>query len=236
MSSVVQKLGWLARLRHADPLNVYIVLTSAGIVWVAALSTICYRNPLTDNKTTVWGMFSFNFILPWMTRHPVDGTKMKLADLPTEKIAPGSGSAMKLISQRFREQFNRNGRSSSKAIGRIMLPWWTFTHVLQIPRKFVQFLPPMLVSSLLDFLQDGTLPMSVGYKLMVLAALRMICDKSAQAQYLFSATNEGTQPAIMGCQAMILEKLQTMSPRARCVVSIAVGETVILMTPLFCSY
>ena len=42
---------------------------------------------------------------------------------------------------------------------------WTFTHVLQIPRKFVQFLPPMLVSSLLDFLQDQTLPMAVGYKL-----------------------------------------------------------------------
>ena len=106
-----------------------------------------------------------------------------------------------------------------------MLPWWTWTHVLQLPRKFVQFLPPMLVSNLLDFLQDGKMPMSVGYKLMVLAALRMMCDKFAQCQYLFSCSNEGTQPAIMGCQAMILEKLQTMSPRARCAVSSAEIQT-----------
>jgi hypothetical protein len=48
MSSVVQKVGWLVRqLRQADPLNVYIVLTSAGIVWIGALGTIFYRNPLT---------------------------------------------------------------------------------------------------------------------------------------------------------------------------------------------
>jgi hypothetical protein len=97
--------------------------------------------------------------------------------------------------------------------------------VLQIPRKFVQFLPPMLISSLLDFLQDGTLPMSVGYKLMLLSALRMICDKAALAQYIFSATNQGTQPAIMGCQATILEKLQTITPRARCTVSSAEIQT-----------
>ena len=66
-------------------------------------------------------------------------------------------------------QWERRGRSSSSAIARLMLPWWSFTHVLQIPRKFVQFLPPMLVSHLLNFLEDGTLPMSVGYKLMLLA-------------------------------------------------------------------
>lgn len=34
---------------------------------------------------------------------------------------------------------------------------------------------------------------NMGYKLMLLAALRMICDKSAQALYLFSASNQGTQ-------------------------------------------
>jgi len=94
-----------------------------------------------------------------------------------------------------------------------MLPWWTFTHVVQIPRKFVQFLPPLLVKHLLDFLQDPRVPVLVGYKLMLLAALRMICDKSAQALYLFSASNAGTQPTLFGCQTMILEKLQTISPR-----------------------
>jgi hypothetical protein len=58
---------------------------------------------------------------------------------------------MKDISQNFRhhwcqkQMWRRQGRSSSAAIGRIMLPWWGFTHVLQIPRKFVQVLPPMLV-------------------------------------------------------------------------------------------
>jgi hypothetical protein len=33
-------------------------------------------------------MFSFSSVLPWMRKYPVDGPKMKLADLPAEKIAP----------------------------------------------------------------------------------------------------------------------------------------------------
>ena len=115
--------------------------------------------------------------------------------------------------QRFYEQWKACGGSSSRAIYRLMLPWWIFTHVVQIPRKFVQFLPPLLVKHLLEFLQDPQVPVLVGYKLMLLAALRMICDKSAQALYLFSASNAGTQPTLFGCQTMILEKLQTISPR-----------------------
>ena len=224
--SVVQKLGWLvARLRRADPVNVYIVLTSVGIIWVGAMGKIFYYNPLTENKSTIWSMTSFNFIRPWIKAHPVDAPAMKLSDLPKEKIAPGSRSHMKVYTKRFSDKWKRCGRSSSSAICWLMMPWWTFTHVLQLPRKFVQFLPPLLVSNLLDFLQDGKIPMSVGYKLMVLAALRMMCDKFAQCQYLFSCSNEGTQPAILGCQAMILEKLQTMSPRARCAVSSAEIQT-----------
>ena len=224
--NVVQKLGWVVvKLRGTDPVNLYIVLTSVGIVWVGAMAQIFYYNPLTHNKSSIWNMASFSFIRPWIKAHPIDGPIMKLSDLPKEKIAPGSRSHMKVYSQRFGYQWERRGRSSSSAICRLMLPWWTWTHVLQLPRKFVQFLPPMLVSNLLDFLQDGKIPMSVGYKLMVLAALRMMCDKFAQCQYLFSCSNEGTQPAIMGCQAMILEKLQTMSPRARCAISSAEIQT-----------
>ena len=235
-SSVVQKLAWLAGwLRRSDPLHVYIGATSVGIVWVGALGWGFYRNPLTDNQTSVWGMFSFDFIRPWMKKHPVGAPMLKLADLPKEKIAPGGRSHIKTISERFMYQWERRGRSSSSAIARLMLPWWTFTHVLQIPRKFVQFLPPMLVSHLLNFLEDGTLPMSVGYKLMLLAALRMICDKAALAQYIFSATNEGTQPAIIGCQTMILQKLQTMSPRARCAISSAEVQTIFAKMETFTS-
>ena len=219
MSSVVQKLGWLARLRAVDPITLYIYLTSAGIVWVGALGWGFYRNPLTDDKASLWGVFSFGFIRPWILKHPITARKMRLDDLPAEKIAPGAAPRMKEFSGTFMKHWKHRGRSSSGAIWRIMMPWWTFTHALQIPRKFVQFLPPMLVSNLLDFLQDGTLPMSVGYKLMLLAALRMICDKAALAQYIFSATNQGTQPAIIGCQAAILEKLQTISPRGRCAIS-----------------
>jgi hypothetical protein len=232
MSTMVRSMRWLVWLRRQDPLNVYLVLTSAGIGWVAALGTIFYRNPLTNNRTSVWGMISFSFIRSWIAKHPVGAAKMKLADLPEEQIAPapegggGGRSQIKDITARFRSRYERRGRSSSNAIWWTMLPWWTFTHVLQIPRKFVQFLPPMLVSSLLNFLEDQTLPITVGYKLMALAALGMICTKAAQAQYLFSATNEGTQPAIMGCQAMILEKLQTMSPRARCVISSSEVQTI----------
>lgn len=104
-------------------------------------------------------------------------------------------------------------------------PWWCFSHALQLPRKFVQFLPPLLVSNLLDFLQNPKAPMTIGYKLMLLAALRMICDKYTQSLYLFSVSNEGTQPAILGAQSLVLRKLQTMSPRARVAISASEVQT-----------
>jgi hypothetical protein len=94
MSSLVQKLGWLARLQKMDPLNLYIYLTSAGIVWVGAFGWTFYRNPLTDDKANVWGVFSFGFIRPWILKHPIDSAKMKLSDLPPEKIAPGGGAPL----------------------------------------------------------------------------------------------------------------------------------------------
>ena len=140
---------------------------------------------------------------------------------------------MKTISDRFMAQWECR-RSSSAAICRLMMPWWTYTHVLQLPRKFVQFLPPMLfiicwtsckiVAAHLDWLQA-----------MVLSALNMICNKMALTQYIFSCTNQGTQPAIIGCQAMILQKLQTMSPRARCAVSAAEIQTVFAKMESFTS-
>jgi hypothetical protein len=182
-------------------------------VWVLGVARLFYFNPLTNDQTTLWQMWSFGFVRPWMVKHPVDAPKMRLAILPTEKIARGGTPRMAIFRRRFHEQWKACGGSSSRAIFRLMLPWWTFTHVVQIPRKFVQFLPPLLVKHLLEFLQDPRVPVLVGYKLMLLAALRMICDKSAQALYLFSASNAGTQPTLFGCQTMILEKLQTISPR-----------------------
>ena len=225
MSTVMQAAGWLARLRQYDPINVYMALTSAGIVWVLALGKLYYYNPLTNDKASVWGMWSFNFIRPWMIRHPSDAPKMKLKVLPKETVPKGGTPKIELYRQRFMAHWQHN-RSASDTIFRLMIPWWVFTHAIQIPRKFVQFLPPMLVSSLLNFLQDPTVPVTVGYKLMVLAALRMICDKSAQALYLFSASNEGTQPTILGAQSLILKKMQTISPRARAAVSAAEIQTV----------
>ncbi len=230
MSDVVRRLGWLLRwVRQANQLDLYIAGASFGICWVTAVGWSCYRNPLTGNKTSVPAMFSFSFILPWIKRHPVGGPKMKLVDLPKETAAPLDGSSRATqvsgITASFRDQWERR-RSASAAICRLMMPWWTYTHVLQLPRKFCQFMPPLLVKHLLDFLQDPRRPISIGYKLMLLSALNMICTKMAMTQYLFSATNQGTQPAIIGCQSMILQKLQTLSPRARCAVSAAEVQTV----------
>ena len=59
MSSVVALAsgGWLARLRAVDPLNMYIALTSVGIVWVLGVARLFYFNPLTHNRTTIWQMW-----------------------------------------------------------------------------------------------------------------------------------------------------------------------------------
>jgi hypothetical protein len=153
--TVIQRFAWLVKwLRNADALNLYIGASGIGMVWVMGTAYIFYRNPLTNNKTSLSGMISFDFINPWMKAHPVTAPKMKLSDLPKETISGGEGSKSEVqkISERFMDQWNRR-RSSSSAIFRLMLPWWTFTHVLQAPRKFVQFLPPMLVQHLLGFLQ-----------------------------------------------------------------------------------
>eukprot|EP01052_Picozoa_sp_SAG31_P009028 SAG31_NODE_467_length_15267_cov_13.792919_4_plen_150_part_00 len=91
-----------------------------------------------------------------------------------------------------------------------MRPWWIYTHLMQIPRKFVQFLPPLVVGSLLKFLEDPSVPAAVGLQLTCLAAIRMICDKLCQAHYLFTACNAGFQPALTGARALVLAKLQVI--------------------------
>eukprot|EP01052_Picozoa_sp_SAG31_P004096 SAG31_NODE_166_length_21670_cov_22.507719_14_plen_412_part_00 len=231
MSDVVPA-GALRRLlaagRAADPITLYTWATAAGIVWIVAVGRIWYYNPMTQNKTSVWSMWSYNFIKPWMIKFPSDGPLMKLKELlPEPPLKPGQKRKIQIFRERFHDswtkctgsgRFWRNGRASGAFFWN-MLPWWVFSHALQVPRKFVQFLPPLLVSHLLDFLQTKSLSNSLGYRLMLLSALRMICDKGAQALYLFSASNEGTQPAILGCQALVLKKLQTLSPRARVAVS-----------------
>ena len=49
--------------------------------------------------------------------------------------------------------FWRNGKSSGVFFWR-MLPWWVFSHALQLPRKYCQFLPPLIIEHLLRFLDN----------------------------------------------------------------------------------
>jgi hypothetical protein len=44
----------------------------------------------------------------------------------------------------------------------------------------VQFLPAFVISNLLEFLGDPSAPLSTGYKLMLLSALRAICEKTSE--------------------------------------------------------
>ena len=232
MSAVVQAgalARLLVRLRAVDRLNMFLALTSGGIAWTVVLSYMCYRNQLTDHRTNVYSMWSYGFIVPWMRAWPVRGPTIKMRDLAGE--TPGRCdstpelSAVAVYRQRFAASWEAAGGRASAAIIRQMTPWWVFTHMMQVPRKFVQFLPPLLVSSLLEFLQNPNVPASVGYQLMVLAAARMICDKSSQAHYLFSATNSGSMPISVGCKALVIEKLQKLSPRGRVEISAAEIQT-----------
>jgi hypothetical protein len=193
---------------------VYIGFTGFGIVWVLALGRAFYYNPMTQDKTTIWGMFSYSFIKPWMIRFPSDAPKMKLKDLLVEDVSGGKEPRVSIFRRRFLAQWSKD-KSTSRAIFRIMLPWWIFTHALQIPRKVTEFMPTLVIPHILRFLQDPSVPRTLGYKLILLSALRTVVEKSAQALYLFSASNEGTQPAILGAQTAMLQKLHTMSPRAR---------------------
>jgi hypothetical protein len=193
MSSVAMRSGALARLL-ADPINRYLVATGAGIGWIVVLGRIFYYNPMTYNKTSVWDMWSYNFIRPWMIKFPSDGPLMKLKELlPEPPLKKGQKRRIARDTDAFYRvwksckgsgRFYRKGRSSG-AFFWLMLPWWCFSHMLQLPRKFVQFLPPLLVSNLLDFLQDPKASMVIGYKLMLLAALRMICDKFGESLVRF---------------------------------------------------
>ena len=87
----------------------YIGLTAVGIVWVLGVARLFYFNPLTNDRTTLWQMWSFGFVRPWMIKHPVDAPKMRLARLPTEKVAPGGTPRMAIFRQRFHEQWKACG-------------------------------------------------------------------------------------------------------------------------------
>ena len=223
MSSVMAP-GVLARLlrayRAADPLNLYIGITSAGIVWVALLSRLAYHNPLEDDRTSMWDTISFSFITKWNRRFPVGGKTLMVADLADDTRGKMTG-----YRNRFTANWRKSGGRMAGALKRNMLRWWIFTHVLLLPRKIVEFLPAFLVEQLLLFLQTADAPRSIGYKLTAVAALRMLLEKSSIAQYLFSQNNAGVQPTFLGAQAAIYEKLQTMSPRARVCVTAAEVQT-----------
>eukprot|EP01047_Picozoa_sp_COSAG01_P007296 COSAG01_NODE_275_length_19669_cov_8.676188_20_plen_355_part_00 len=209
----------------------YIGFTSFGIVWVLALGRAFYYNPMTQDKTTIWGMFSYSFIKPWMIRFPSDAPKMKLKDLLVEDVSGGKEPRVSIFRRRFLAQWSKD-KSTSRAIFRLMLPWWIFTHALQIPRKVAEFMPTLVIPHILRFLQDPSVPRTLGYKLILLSALRTVVEKSAQALYLFSASNEGTQPAILGAQTAMLQKLHTMSPRAR--VASSASEIQVQMCTMAC--
>ena len=75
---VARGFRWLDLLRRADPVNLYIALTSAGIVWVGGLGLAFYRNPLTDDRANIFGVFSFSFVRSWIVAHPIGSRKMTL--------------------------------------------------------------------------------------------------------------------------------------------------------------
>jgi ABC-type multidrug transport system fused ATPase/permease subunit len=222
MSAVVLMARWL---RSLDKLSVFLIISSAGTLWTVALGRIMYRNPLTQNQTSVWSFWTYGFMNSWMKRFPLDGLRMRRSDLPPEKLADGEQSVVAKDRARFMAAWHARGRSSSAALATLMMPWWVYTHAMQVPRKFVQFLPPLMVGSLLEFLEDPTQPSSVGWKLMGLAAMRMICDKLAQAHYLFSGCNAGAVPATRGAKSSVLAKVQSLSPRGRVMVSGAEIQT-----------
>ena len=223
--STVAVPGALAKLlmayRAADPLNVYICTTSLGFVFSVAMARAFYYNPVTDDKTTVWDCISFGFITKWVKKFPIDGKPMLLTDLVGDhrkKMTP------------YREKFERlwgaAGGKTSGALLRWMAPWWVFTHLIQLPGKYVQFLPAFVVSNLLEFLGNPLAPASVGYKLMLLSALRSIVAKTSGLGAHLAPNSDGVQPAFLGAQAAIYKKLQTMSPRGRVTISAAEVQTV----------
>ena len=209
------------RSASADPLNRYIGITSAGIVLVVTLSRAFYCNPVTEDKTTVWDCISSSYIVKWVKKYPIDGKPMKLTDLV--------GDSRKMMTP-YREKFMRlwtsSGGKTSGALLRWMAPWWVFTHLIQLPRKMVQFMPAFVVAHLVKFLGDPTAPISVGYKLMLLSALRAICEKTSELSSHLAPNSGGVQPAFLGAQAAIYKKMQTMSPRGRVTVSAAEIQTV----------
>ena len=46
----------------------YIGLTAVGIVLVLGVARLFYFNPLTNDRTTLWQMWSFGFVRPWMIK------------------------------------------------------------------------------------------------------------------------------------------------------------------------
>jgi ABC-type multidrug transport system fused ATPase/permease subunit len=154
-------------------------------------------------------------------KYPIGGKPMLVADLPGDHrglVTP--------FRDRFLASWKKSGGKTSGALLRWMAPWWLFTHAINAPRKYVQFLPAFLVSNLLDFLENARVPVTVGYKLIALAALRAVCEKTAHLASHLSPNSAGVQPAFIGAKAAIYTKLQTMSPRGRVTISAAEVQTV----------
>lgn len=105
-----------------DPINRYLVATGTGIGWVLALGRMFYYNPMTYDQTTWWGMWSYNFIKPWMVKFPSDGPLMKLKDLlPEPQLKPGEKRRIARDTDSFHRvwqsckgsgRFYRKGRAS----------------------------------------------------------------------------------------------------------------------------
>ena len=98
-----------------------------------------------------------------MVRFPTDGKRMQRSDLPTERLPPHASPKLSIVAKdraRFMAAWKARGGSSSAALIKLMMPWWVYTHAMQIPRKFVQFLPPLMVGSLLEFLENPSIPSS----------------------------------------------------------------------------
>ena len=80
-------------------------------------------NPLTNDRCGgIISLWSAPFIKSWMRRFPVEGAKMRVADIPPEPLAPGAVSSIALERARVERALAQTGGDSAAAIDLLMRP------------------------------------------------------------------------------------------------------------------
>ena len=97
--------------------------------------------PPSTGRRSASGEFGFDVVQARMEQLQTQIAASREVFFETWKTCKGDGA------------FWRNGKSSGVFFWR-MLPWWVFSHALQLPRKYCQFLPPLIIEHLLRFLDN----------------------------------------------------------------------------------